>query len=142
MRSPFKLFLVSLSVSLLVLAPAFSPAALADTGQREAGQHAVSSAELQQAVADSARTRQANEAAVESFLGSGRARQSLKKAGIDYQIVQRGIPLLSNDELASLAARSQAAQKQFQAGALTNQQITYIIIALATAVIIIVIVER
>jgi len=47
---------------------------------------------------------------------------------------------LSDEELARLAARTEKVRKDFAAGALTNQQITYIIIALATALIVVIIV--
>lgn len=142
MRSPCKFLLTTTTALLLAFTPAFSPTALADARQPLTEQHVVSAADLQKDVAAAARTRQANQAAIEGFFASTRARQSLKKAGVNYRIVQQGIPLLSNDELASLAARTQKAQKQFQAGALSNQDITYIIIALATAVIILIIVEK
>jgi hypothetical protein len=141
-RSCCKSFLATTTALLLVLAPAFSQTALADARQPVTQQHVVSPADLQKDVAAAARARQANQAAVENFFASSRARQSLKKAGMDYRVVKQGVSLLSNDELASLAARAQRAQKQFAAGALTNQEITYIIIALATAVIILIIVER
>ena len=47
---------------------------------------------------------------------------------------------MSDEDLARLAAQSEKLQKDVAAGALTNQQITYILIALGTAVIILVIV--
>jgi len=47
---------------------------------------------------------------------------------------------LPDEELARLAARTEKVRKDFAAGALTNQQITYIIIALATALIVVIIV--
>jgi len=46
----------------------------------------------------------------------------------------------SPDVWARLAARTEKVRKDFAAGALTNQQITYIIIALATALIVVIIV--
>ena len=124
---------------------AFSPLsalAQAQTAKLSAsGDHVVSSAALHRAVVASAETQQANIAKVQQFLSTSRARLAMKRAGLDYRVVRRGVPLLSPRELAELAARSDKAQKQFRAGALTNQQLTYIIIALATAVVIIVILK-
>jgi hypothetical protein len=141
MISTGKSFLACLMATLMILAPALSPSALAQTPKGRPGQHVVSNADLQNDVAAAAAARRANEAKVEAFLSTPRARQEMKKVGLNYRVVQRAIPQLSQDELASLAARTDKAQKEFEAGALTNQQLTYIIIALATAVIVIVIVK-
>jgi pyruvate/2-oxoglutarate dehydrogenase complex dihydrolipoamide acyltransferase (E2) component len=141
MPSNGKSFFVTLMALLLVMAPALSPAALAQAAPAQAPQHVVSAADLQNAVAASVKTRQANEAKVESFLSSPRAQQTMKKAGLNYQEVRQGIPFLSSSEVAELSARADRAQKQFEAGALTNQQITYIIIALAAAVIVLIAVK-
>jgi len=141
MISTGKSFLTSLMATLMILAPAFSPAAMAQTPKGQSEQHVVSSADLQKDVATAAAARQANEAKVEAFLSTPRARQELRKVGMNYQVVQRAVPQLSQEELASLAARADKAQREFAAGALTNQQLTYIIIALATAVVVILIVK-
>lgn len=130
----------SFTAVLMGLAMAAVPAvAQSAATQTKAPQHAVSLADLQKDVAASAATRQANEAKIENFLSTPQAREAMKKAGINYEVVKQSVSQLSPDELASLAARADKAQMQFQAGALTNQQLTYIIIALATAVLIIVI---
>ena len=76
-------------------------------------------------------------------IASGRAAiawQQLGK-GVDDQVTA-ALPLLGDEELAQLASRAERAQADFAAGALSNQEITYILIALATAVIILVIVAR
>ncbi len=125
---------------------AFSPLpALAQTARVSASaassDHVVSSAALRRAVAASAEMQQTNIAKVERFLSTPRARHAMKKAGLDYRVVRRAVPLLSPRELADLAARSDKARQQFRAGSLTNQQLTYIIIALATAVVVILILK-
>jgi hypothetical protein len=100
--------------------------------------HVVSPAELQQATASVAHTRQQNITKVEKFFSSGRAPKALKSAHLDPTQIKKAVPSLSDQELARLASRAEKAQKDFAAGALTNQQITYILIALATAVIVLV----
>jgi hypothetical protein len=102
--------------------------------------HVVPQSDLQKAVSQAAKTRQAQEAKIDAFLGTPRARRALASADIDYKTVEKGLPLLSDREVAELSARSEKAQSQFAAGALSNQDLTYIVIALATAVIILVIV--
>ncbi len=103
--------------------------------------HVVSPAELRQAAAAQASVRQKNLDQVQTFLSSKQAEKALKSARLDPVQVQKAIPTLSDEELARLAAQSAKAQKDFAAGALNNQQITYIIIALATAVIVIILVK-
>lgn len=105
---------------------------------RAADNHVVSPAELQQATVSAARTRQQNVARVEKFLSSTRARKALKSAHLDPIQIKKAVPTLSNQELARLASRADKAQKDFAAGALTNQQITYILIALGAAVIVLI----
>lgn len=103
--------------------------------------HVVTSSDLQKAITQAAQTRHVQEARIEAFLQTPRAKKALASANIDYKTVDRGVRLLSDREVAELSARAEKAQADFAAGALTNQQITYIIIALATAVIILVIVK-
>jgi len=100
--------------------------------------HVVSPAELQQATASVAHTRQQNIAKVEKFFSSEQAQKSLKAAHLDPVQIKKAVPSLSDQELARLASRADKAQKDFAAGALTNQQITYILIALGAAVIVLI----
>jgi Flp pilus assembly protein TadB len=102
--------------------------------------HVVSSSDLRKDVSQAAQTRQAQEAKIEEFLRTPQAKKALAAASIDYKTVQKGVPLLNDREVAELSARADKAQKDFAAGSLTNQELTYIVIALATAVIILVIV--
>jgi hypothetical protein len=100
----------------------------------------VSPSELHQAMAAAAQTRQKNLDDVRSFFASESARTALKAGKIDYKKVEKAVATLSPEELASLAAKTNQLQKDFAAGALSNQDLTYIVIALGTAVLILVIV--
>jgi uncharacterized membrane-anchored protein YhcB (DUF1043 family) len=101
---------------------------------------AVSPAELQEAIKNSAQTQQKNRKDVEAFFSSEPARKALKAGKIDYQRVQTAVATLSPDELSHLAARANQLQQDFAGGALNNQQMTYAIIAIATAVLVLLIV--
>jgi Flp pilus assembly protein TadB len=103
--------------------------------------HVVSPNELQQQAVAAAQDRQEKIERVQQFFASETAKKALKSADIDYGKIQKAIPQLSDDELATIAAKTDKAQQDFAAGALTNQQITYILIALATAVIVILLVK-
>jgi uncharacterized protein YbcC (UPF0753/DUF2309 family) len=114
----------------------------AGTSNLLAQEHVVSTADLQRELSKSAATRQANLAKVRNFLSSEPARKALKSAKIDEEKVEKAVPYLSDEELARLATRTDKAQRDMAAGALSNQDLTYIVIALATAVLVILIVER
>lgn len=103
-----------------------------------AQQHVVSPADLQKDVANAAQVRQQNIARIDKFLSTDQAQRALKAGNVNYDVVKSGVSTLSDDELARLSARADQTQKDFAAGALTNEQLTYIIIALATAVIILI----
>jgi len=105
---------------------------------RAAESHVVSPTELQQATLSVAHTRQQNITRVEKFFSSQRAEKALKSAHLDPVQIKKAVPTLSNQELARLASRADKAQKNFAAGSLTNQQITYILIALGTAVVVLI----
>jgi len=102
--------------------------------------HIVAAPDLHQAVRSAAQAREDNLAKLDKFFASGPARKALETVKLDPVKVSQALTLLSDAELASLAARSEKIQSDVAAGALTNTQITYILIALATAVIILVIV--
>jgi hypothetical protein len=102
--------------------------------------HVVRSADLQKAIITAAGVRQTNLTKVQKFFSSELARNSFRKAKVDFAKVEKAVPFLTDEELARLASQSDQIQKDLAAGALTNEQLTYIIIALATAVVILVIV--
>jgi hypothetical protein len=106
------------------------------------GDHIVSTGDLQKAVRASVRTRQDNLAKIDQFFAAEPARKAFETVKLDPVKVSQAVSFLSDEELARLAAQADKVQRDVAAGALTNQQITYILIALATAVIILVIVAR
>jgi hypothetical protein len=104
--------------------------------------HVVPLTELHRDAAAATASRQANLERAESFFSSEAAQKALQSIHIDGKQVKAALPLLGDDELARLASRTGQLQEDFAAGALSNQELTYIVIALATAVIILVIVVR
>lgn len=100
--------------------------------------HVVSPAELRQSAASQARVRQENLAQAKSFFSSKPVEKALNSAHLDPVQVRKAVPTLSDEELARLAAQSAKARNDFAAGALTNEQLTYIAIALAAAVLVLV----
>ena len=104
--------------------------------------HVVSTTDLQMELRIAAETRQANLTKVRTFFSSEPAKGVLKPARINLKKIEKAIPSLTDEELARLAVQADQVQRDFAAGALTNQQLTYIVIALATAVIVILIVSH
>jgi CHAD domain-containing protein len=102
--------------------------------------HLVSPTELHDTLTKSAETRQKNLEKVQRFFSSERVRKTLDSTKIDLKKVENTVHQLNDKELARLAAQAEKVQADVAAGALDNQEITYIIIALATAVLILVIV--
>ena len=116
-------------------------ASLAAPTQRVlADDHAVSTADLHQALIDSAKTRQTNVETVQKFFSSKVVKKALSHQIVNASKVEKAIPFLSDEELSRLSSQCRQVDSDISAGALSNQEITYILIALATAVIILVIV--
>src|SRR5687768_14014544 len=102
--------------------------------------HVAPLSELRKSVVKASETRQANVSTVQKFLSSDSVRDALKRAGINSTKVIKAVPALSDDELARLADRARTAQQDVAAGALSNQELTYIVIALAAALLVIIVV--
>ena len=122
-------FLVITLSSLLVIPPVLA-----------AQTQAITPSQLQEAIKDAAKAREKNRNDVQAFFSSEPARKAMKVGKIDYQRVQTAVATLSPEELARLAARTNQLQQDFAGGALNSQQTTYAIIALATAVLVLLIV--
>ena len=101
----------------------------------------VSSGELRNAIQKASDQKQKDLAQVRSFFADPHVRDVLSKSGVRYEQVQKAVSSLDADTVAKLAAQTSKLQTDFAAGALNNQQLTYIIIALATAVIVLIAVK-
>ena len=126
------------SVAKSVAAGLFAASLLAVVpGVLKADAHLAPSSELHQSIVEAQQTREANRKEVVEFFATPQVRKALKASNLDLGKVETAVSFLSDDELAKLAVQSREMQKDLAAGALTNQQLTYIVIALATAVIVI-----
>ena len=102
--------------------------------------HVVSRSDLQREAARASQSRERNLQTVSKLFSSEKARKTLASAKIDASRVLKAVPFLSDQELSRQATQADKLHNDVSAGALNNQEITYILIALATAVIILVIV--
>ncbi len=78
--------------------------------------HVVSPGDMQSDVSAASAARQRNQQQLRDFLSTKEARQAMKSANVNPQQVTNAVSQLSDQELASLAARSQKAQADFAAG--------------------------
>ena len=118
--------------SLLVLLMFHQPTALLSQDR------VVSPAELRHAIELSAEKRHNDAKSVRDFFSTEKVKTTLDAARLDAQKIEKAVSVLDDDELSQLAARVQAAQKEMVGGSLTNEQLTYIVIALAAAVLVLV----
>jgi hypothetical protein len=101
---------------------------------------AVTAAELRDAVKQAASGREKNLEQVRSFFGDPKISKVLADAHIDSNRIQKAVSALSGAELEKLALRTTQIQSDFAAGALSNQELTYIVIAIGAAVLVLIVV--
>jgi hypothetical protein len=116
-----------LSLSFLISQPLFA-------------QGPITSSELRDAVRQSAEGKQKNLDQVRAFFADPNISKALSDAHIDSGRIQKAVSALEAAELAKLAARTAQIQKDFAAGSLTNQELTYVVIAIGAAVLVLIVV--
>ena len=103
--------------------------------------HVVPLTELHARTVSASDGRESDLAKLDQFFSTGAARQALHSVKLDGAQIHQAVALLSAEELARLASRTDKIQADLAAGALTNQQLTYIVIALGTAVLVLILVK-
>lgn len=121
------------ALMLLVSVPAFGSAAT------PAQDHLVSPQAMQKQMADSASARQKNIETIQNFLSTPVADRAMRDAHYNPEQVKNAVSSLSDQEVASLAARSADAQQKFAAGALTKPELALIVIALVVLIVVIIV---
>jgi hypothetical protein len=118
----------TLMAAILVAAPQAMPAQ----------NHVVSPGQMQNDVAAASAARLQNQKEVRDFLSTKEAQDAMRSAKIDPQQVTNAIGQLNDRELASLAARSANAQRDFAAGDMDNHDLLLILVGIAALILIIV----
>ncbi len=103
--------------------------------------HVVTSAELHHALVQSSQGRQASLDSIQRLFSRPEVARAVQSTVGSPKQIMEAVAALSDDELARLAEKARGIEQDFAAGALSNQELTYIIIALATAVLILIIIE-
>jgi hypothetical protein len=102
--------------------------------------HLVTSTDLHKMLLDSANSREKDTSKIQNFFSSDSTRRALGENQHLIRKVEKALPYLSDEELKQLALQTDKIERDVAAGSLTNQQLTYLVIALVTAVIILVII--
>ncbi len=118
----------------------FLVAALLTPQLLQAQSSIVQPSELKNALQKASSTRERNLAQVRSFFSSEPVREALSKTTMKPEQLKEAVASLSPEELAKLAQKTQKLQADFAAGSLNNQDLTYIVIALAAAVLVLIVV--
>jgi hypothetical protein len=98
----------------------------------------MSATELHKEVAAARADRQARVERAQKFVASEPIRDAVRAAKLDPQKIERAIPFLSDAELARINAQAEKIERDLAAGALSNEHLTYIVIALAAAVVVLI----
>lgn len=117
----------------LVVALAFPAEIFSQAAQPD---HIVSSQALQQRLQSSSAARQQQIGTLTGFLSSPAADRAMRDAHINPEQVRTAIPTLSDEELASLAARATDAQQKFSAGMMNNDMLLIVILLVAIIIIV------
>ena len=126
----FKLRVVLLVCGFLVISCAVPPILRA--------QHVVRSTDIHQELVKATDARTQNREKVTELFSSKEAQKALKGAGMDPGQVKTAVSMLSDAELAQLAARSDRAREDFAAGKISNRDLLIIIVVIAVVILIIV----
>ena len=102
----------------------------------------VSRADLQKEMVAATRARNHDLETVSQFLSPQTAQKVLKSAHIDPAQVKTAVSSLSDQELAQLASKAGKAQADFAAGKLSDRDLIFIILGIASLVLIVVAVQH
>ncbi len=102
--------------------------------------HVVTAADLHDELVKHSVDRQASLGSLERLFSRPEVARTLEKTVGSPKRIMQAASVLSDDELARLAEKARGIDADFAAGALSNQELTYIVIALGTAVLILVII--
>ena len=103
-----------------------------------AQQHVVRPDDIHQELVNATESRRQNRDKVVQLFSSGDAEEALRGAGMDPGQVRSAVAMLSDAELAALAARSDKFREDFAAGAFSNRELLIIIVAVAIVILIVV----
>jgi hypothetical protein len=104
--------------------------------------HVVTANDLRNELRNAAKERQDHITKLQQFLSSEIAQKALRSAKLDPAKAQAAIPLLSDQELARLAAQVDRADFAGAGLSLTNEQVTIILIGIVLIIVVAILASR
>jgi hypothetical protein len=101
-------------------------------------QHVVPPTDIHKELVNATEVRTQNREKVNDLFSSKAAQKALKGAGLDSGQVKTAVAMLSDAELAQLAARSDKLREDFAAGKISNRDLLIIIAVIAVIILIVV----
>ena len=114
-------------------------AALTASPALSAPQHLVTPGQLQNSAVKASQTRQRNIEEVRHFLSLPQAQKAFRQAHVNPEQVKKAVSGLSDQELAQLSSRATRAQRDFAAGALTNDELILIIVGIILLIVLLIV---
>lgn len=103
-----------------------------------APQHLVTPGQIRQSAVNASRGRRQNIQQLRQFLSSPQAQKAFQQAHVSPKRVEKAISGLSDQELAQLSQRASKAQRDFAAGAITNEELIIILLGVILLIVIII----
>lgn len=103
-----------------------------------APQHLVTPGQLHNSAVNASQARRHNIEQVQKFLSLPQAQKAFQQAHVNPEQVKKAVSGLSDQELAQLSQRATKAQRDFAAGAITNDELIIILLGVILLVVIII----
>ena len=101
-------------------------------------QHVVRPTDVHKELVNATERRTQNREKLNELFSSKEGERALKGAGVDAGQVRSAVAMLSDAELAQLAARSDKLREDFAAGAFSNRELLIIVVVIAVIILILV----
>jgi hypothetical protein len=104
-----------------------------------APQHLVTPGQLQNSTVSASQARQRNIQEIRQFLSTPQAQKAFQRAHANPEEVKKAVSGLSDQELAQLSQRATKAQRDFAAGAMSNEALIIIVLGVILLIVIIIV---
>ena len=100
--------------------------------------HVVSPSDIHKELVNAAQTRRQNLQKVKGLFSSDETRKAMEEAQINPERVDAAVSMLSDEELARLAARADKLDQDFAAGRLSERDLLFIILGVGVIILVII----
>lgn len=104
-----------------------------------APQHLVTPGQLRQSAANASQARRRNIEEIRHFLSLPQAQKAFRQARVNPEQVKKAVAGLTDQELAQLSSRAAKAQRDFAAGAISNNELILIIVGVILLIVLLIV---